>query len=194
MSAALKLGEEDAAMVAKLREELKKAWVALKASNEKVPRPTVCTPNSSTEALQILASEIACKQCPPIFKERLARPQLLGPRLLQPQECKEPPLPLTAAALQEAAAMEAEKSFKRENSHLMALVGAGASTSAGDDSAVAALQKSFNELMQEREQQVLTQFCMSSAHKIPTETSFFCTCLRQSSDAPGRLTAACMKY
>ena len=35
MAAALKLGEEDAAAVGKLREELQKAWAALTASQEK---------------------------------------------------------------------------------------------------------------------------------------------------------------
>ena len=39
MAAALKLGEEDAAAVGKLREELQKAWAALTASQEKVPQP-----------------------------------------------------------------------------------------------------------------------------------------------------------
>ncbi len=39
MSAALKLGEEDAAAVARLREELQKAWASLKASQDKVRKP-----------------------------------------------------------------------------------------------------------------------------------------------------------
>ena len=57
-------------------------------------------------------------------------------------------------ALQEASALETEQSLKRENSHLQALVDAGSGLISRDDSAVAALQKSFNELMQERGQQV----------------------------------------
>ena len=43
MAAALKLGEEDAAAVGKLREELQKAWAALTASQEKVPQPVAAT-------------------------------------------------------------------------------------------------------------------------------------------------------
>ena len=39
VSAALKLGEEDAAAAARLREELQKAWAALKASQDKVEQP-----------------------------------------------------------------------------------------------------------------------------------------------------------
>ena len=57
-------------------------------------------------------------------------------------------------ALQEASALETEQSLIRENSHLQALVDAGSGLISRDDSAVAALQKSFNELMQERGQQV----------------------------------------
>ena len=39
VSAALKLGKEDAAAVARLREELQKAWAALKASQDKAGQP-----------------------------------------------------------------------------------------------------------------------------------------------------------
>ena len=41
VSAALKLGEEDAAAAARLREELQKAWAALKTSQDKVDQPPV---------------------------------------------------------------------------------------------------------------------------------------------------------
>ena len=56
--------------------------------------------------------------------------------------------------LQDTSALEAEQLLRRENSHLQALVEAGSSLTSRDDSVVAALQKSFNELLQEREQQV----------------------------------------
>ena len=57
--------------------------------------------------------------------------------------------------VQEATALETEQYLRREISHLQTLVDAGTSLASRDDSAVAALQKSFNELLQEREQQVL---------------------------------------
>ena len=61
--------------------------------------------------------------------------------------------------MQEAFALETEQSLRRENSHLQTLVDAGTSLASRDDSAMGALQKSFSELMQEREQQVhLTMF------------------------------------
>ena len=63
--------------------------------------------------------------------------------------------------MQEASALETEQSLRRENSHLQTLVDAGTSMASRDDSAMGALQKSFSELMQEREQQVqliLTQW------------------------------------
>ena len=41
VSAALKLGEEDAAAAARLREELQKAWAALKVSQDKVAQPSL---------------------------------------------------------------------------------------------------------------------------------------------------------
>ena len=61
---------------------------------------------------------------------------------------------LSRGPLQEASASEAEQSLRRENSHLQAMVEAGSSLDSRDDGVLAALQKSFNELMQEREQQV----------------------------------------
>ena len=63
--------------------------------------------------------------------------------------------------MQEASALETEQSLRREMSHLQTLVDAGTSLASRDDSAMGALQKSFSELMQEREQQVrpaLTQW------------------------------------
>ena len=42
MSAALKLGEEDAAAAARLREELQRLQAALKSSQEKVPCYITC--------------------------------------------------------------------------------------------------------------------------------------------------------
>ena len=62
--------------------------------------------------------------------------------------------------MQEASAQEAEQALRRENSHLQALVDAGSSLTTRDDSVVAALQKSFSELMQEREQQVCMLVCI----------------------------------
>ena len=50
--------------------------------------------------------------------------------------------------------LETEQFLRRENSHLQTLVDAGTSLASRDDSAMGALQKSFSELMQEREQQV----------------------------------------
>ena len=61
--------------------------------------------------------------------------------------------------MQEASAQEAEQALRRETSHLQALVDAGSGLSSHDDGVVAALQKSFNELMQEREQQVRMLTC-----------------------------------
>ncbi len=48
VSAALKLGEEDAAAATRLREELQKAWAALKASQDKVEQPLAPTPPTPT--------------------------------------------------------------------------------------------------------------------------------------------------
>lgn len=57
VSAALKLGEEDAAAVARLREELQKAWAALKASQDKVEQPR--TPPSHLTPWRLAAATAA---------------------------------------------------------------------------------------------------------------------------------------
>ena len=66
--------------------------------------------------------------------------------------------------MQEASALETEQSLRRENSHLQTLVDAGTSLASRDDSAMGALQKSFSELMQEREQQVHLAFTQWPCH------------------------------
>ena len=80
--------------------------------------------------------------------------------------------------LQETLALESEQALRRENSHLQALVDAGTGPGSNDDSAIAALQKSFNELMQEREQQACSTSCFTSTLVVPDGSPMGCTVCR----------------
>ena len=59
-----------------------------------------------------------------------------------------------------------------------ALVDAGTGPGSGDDGAIAALQKSFTELMQEREQQACSMSSFSSTLGIPDGSPMGCTVCR----------------